>query len=436
MPEDPVDSFIDREREALISLRRDLHRHPELGWTEYRTTHRIAEELAPLDFELHVGRDALESTARMGLPDAGELAQNETRAREAGVPEERLQQMSGGHTGLVARWDTGRPGPHVALRFDIDALPIREADEDDHPPAAEGFRSEREGVMHACGHDGHAAIGVGVARFLREHSRELGGRFTLLFQPSEEGVRGARSMVERGWLDDADYFLCGHLGTSLEEVGAVAATTSGFLSSTNVEVWFRGRSAHAGGAPQEGKNALLAAANAALNLHAIPRHGDGATRVNVGQLEAGTARNIVPDRAYLGFQTRGATSELNEYMQREARRIVEAAARMYDVAYESEVVGEGIGVECDPEWVDLVREACEPDGLRVVPEGPVGGSEDATFMMRRVQERGGKATYMLFGSPTGGGHHHPRFDFREEAMEAGVRVLARTICHVTDGAVR
>lgn len=430
MLKDEINRFLIEHLEALVEFRRELHQHPELGWTEYRTTHRIAEELEPLGFELYIGRDALQSSARMGLPEPAELEANETRAREAGVPGERLRKMSGGHTGLVARMESGRPGPHFTLRFDIDALPIHESADPDHLPAAGGFRSRREGVMHSCGHDGHAAIGVGVARYLSANLDRLGGKYTLLFQPSEEGVRGAHSMVERGWLDGADYFLCGHLGTSLEETGAVAATTAGFLSSTNAVARFIGRAAHAGGAPNEGKNALLAAATATLNLHAIPRHADGATRVNVGELNAGAARNIVPELAIMGFQTRGATAELNEYMYAEARRIIDGAARMQDVECEMEVVGEGIDADCDPEWPGIVREACAASSIRVVDEGAVGGSEDATFMMNRVREGGGRATYMLFGSPTGGGHHHPRFDFDEAALGVGVETLTRTIEHV------
>ncbi|MGI8909997.1 MAG: amidohydrolase [Rubrobacteraceae bacterium] len=427
-----MEDFLDTQRERLTTIRRDLHRHPEAGWTEYRTTHKIGRELEGMGFDLTVGKDALDSNARLGVPGVEELSRHEERAREAGVPEDWLAKMRGGHTGLVARFDTERPGPHVALRFDIDALPVHESEGEDHRPKSLGFRSENEGVMHACGHDGHAAIGLGVAAFLRQFEGDLGGRFTLLFQPSEEGSRGAVAMAERGWLDDADYFLAGHLGTSVNELGTVAATTAGFLPTTKLDVRFRGRAAHAGGEPQEGRNALLAAVAAALHLHAISRHGDGETRVNVGTLTAGTGRNVIPDRAEMQIETRGATEDLDTYVAGEARRIIEASAAMHGVETEVEVVGRGIGAVCDEEWPGIVEEACE--GAKfvrcVLPEASIGGSEDATIMMERVRERGGKATYMVFGSPLAAGHHNPAFDWEEDAILVGVEAMGRVILHL------
>lgn len=424
-----LDGFLDEQRPKLSGLRRGLHRHPEVGWTEYRTTYRVGRELGDMGFDLSVGKDALESDARMGVPGVEELSRHERRAAEMGVPDDWLAKMRGGHTGLVARRDTGRPGPHVALRFDIDALPIPESDDEDHLPQELGFRSENEGVMHACGHDGHAAIGLGVAEFIQRYAEDLGGRFTLLFQPSEEGSRGARAMVARGWLDDADYFITGHIGTSLRETGAVAATTTGFLSTTKLDVTFHGKAAHAGGEPQEGRNTLLAAASAVLHLHAISRHGEGATRINVGKLCAGTGRNIIPDSAQMQLETRGETRELDEYVAGEARRILHAAAEMHGVEAEIEVVGRGIGAERDEEWVGIVREACEDSKniKRVLPEVSIGGSEDATLMMERVRQRGGKATYMLFGSPLAAGHHNPAFDWEEGTLLIAVETLARTV---------
>lgn len=422
-------AFLDEQRERLIPFRRDLHRHPEVGWTEYRTTYKVARELEDLGYDIAVGRDALDSESRLGVPDGETLSRHEERARGAGVPENWMSRLEGGHTGLVARLDTGRPGPHVALRFDIDALPVHESDDADHRPKALGFRSENEGVMHACGHDGHAAIGMGVAAFLRRFEGDLGGRFTLLFQPSEEGSRGARAMAEKGWLDDADYFFAGHLGTSVNDLGVVAATTVGFLPTTKMDVRFRGRAAHAGLEPQEGRNALLAAATAALHLHAIPRHGEGETRINVGTLSAGTGRNVVPDRAEMQIETRGATEALDAYVADQARRTVGASAEMHGVEAEVEVVGRGVGAACDPVWRNLIGEACKGAGFVrcVVPEASIGGSEDATIMMERVQRRGGKATYVLFGSPLAAGHHNPAFDWDEDALLVAVEATARVI---------
>ncbi|WP_236838840.1 amidohydrolase [Caldalkalibacillus salinus] len=423
--------FLARLRPQLTEWRRDFHQHPELGWTEYRTTYHIAQILKPLGFDITVGKDVLVSEERMGVPTEEELHTCEQRAVEEGVPEAWVEKMQGGHTGLVAQWDTGRPGPHFAFRFDIDALPILESQEDSHLPQQHGFRSRHEGEMHACGHDGHATIGLGLAHWIKRMKDELDGRFTLLFQPAEEGSRGAKAMVEKGWLDDVDYFLSGHIGIQSLPVGHVVATTSGFLATTKMNVLFHGTSAHAGFAPEQGKNALLAAAATALHLQGITRHSEGATRINVGTLEAGSGRNIIADFGKIQLETRGETTALNQYMVQEAQRIIQATARLYDVDVEIDIVGEGIGTESDQAWISVVEQACASSEhiQHVAPHIHAGGSEDVTYMMNRVQDQGGQATYMVFGTPLPAGHHHPQFDYDEDVLAVAVEALGRTVAY-------
>jgi aminobenzoyl-glutamate utilization protein A len=425
--------FIDI-RQQLTQWRREFHQHPEVGWTEYRTTYRIGKELESLGFTLSIGKEALESTARMGVPDHQQLKLCEEQAKQEGVSEEWIERMEGGHTGLVASWDTGREGPHVAFRIDIDALPITESTLESHHPTASGFRSRQAGTMHACAHDGHVTIGLGVATWIAQFQDQLNGRFTLLFQPAEEGIRGAKAMVEKGWLDHVDYFLSGHIGIQSLEIGDIVATTSGFLSTTKMNVTYTGASAHAGGAPHEGKNALLAAAAAALHLHAIPRHSAGVTRVNVGKIAAGSGRNIIADQGKIELETRGETTELNQYMVKEAKRIILSVAQLYDVQANIEIVGEGIGGACDEEWISMVQEACASSQKikRIIPHLEMGGSEDVTYMLNRVQQHGGKATYMVFGTPLSHGHHHPQFDYEEEVLEIAVEALVRTVGTIND----
>jgi aminobenzoyl-glutamate utilization protein A len=422
-----INSFMDHIRPQLIQWRRDLHQFPEVGWTEYRTTYRIGMELHGLGFKLTVGKEALDSEARMGVPDHKVLVQCEARAKEAGVPQEWIKKMEEGHTGLVAQWDTGKEGPHIAYRFDIDALPILEADLSTHIPQKEGFRSQYEGSMHACAHDGHAAIGLGLAHWIHQFKDQLTGRFTLLFQPAEEGIRGGKAMTEKGWLDDVDIFLTGHIGIKPFEVGTIVATSSGFLSTTKMDVTFKGKSAHAGGAPEEGKNALLAAASAALHLQGISRHSQGKTRINIGKIEAGNGRNIIADYGKIQMETRGETTEINQYVSSEAKRIIESVANLYDVQYHIDIVGEGIGGSSDDEFIPIVEQACASSTRikRIIPHLQMGGSEDATYMMNRVQELGGKATYMVFCSPLPAGHHHPQFDYEEEVIEVAIETFAR-----------
>ncbi len=426
-----VSEFVTSIGDDLTSWRRRFHQFPELGWTEYETTYLIGSELEELGYELYLGKEALVTEERMGVPVEETLQSAETKARNQGVPEEWLEKMKGGHTGLVAKLDTGRPGKHIAIRFDIDALPIAENKEGlaSHFPTKQGFQSHYPNVMHACGHDGHAAIGLGVATFLSAHQGALTGSFTLLFQPAEEGSRGAKSMVEKGWLDDADVFLSGHIGISPMQVGEVVASAKGFLATSKLDVTFTGRSAHAGVEPQEGKNALLAAAAASLHLHAIPRHSGGETRINVGTLHAGSGRNVIPDHAAMSLETRGETSELNQYMEDEAVRIIQSSALLHGVQAAIQIVGKGVEATDEPGWQEFLQEATAYNDRVVKVRGslPLKASEDVAYMLNHVRERGGKATYFIFGTPLAAGHHHPLFDYDEKVLEVAVNIYASSI---------
>lgn len=431
---DFIKDFIDSIEHELIQNRRELHEHPELGFTEYVTTYKIGRELEKLGFNLYIGKDSLISDSRLGKPSEEVLISNENRARELGVPEEWLEKMTGGNTGLVAYLDTGVPGKHIGMRFDIDALPIYESQDSDHLPFKEGFHSKRDGIMHSCGHDGHATIGIGIAQFLHQFKDKLSGQFTLLFQPAEEGGRGAKPMVDKGWLDTVDYFLSGHIGIHSLPVGEIAATTTKFLASTKYNVVYHGKSAHAGLEPNEGRNALLAAAAASLHLNGITRHADGATRVNVGKLEAGTGRNIIADYARMEIETRGETTALSDYMREEAFRILKATPGLYDVKEEIEVVGFAPSAECNEEWLEIIQKACNSsERIRnVIPVLPLGASEDVTFMIDHVQQKGGLATYLVFASPLPAGHHHPKFDFDETVIPTAVEALARVLMEIAN----
>ncbi len=292
-------------KEKLIRRRRDLHKHPESGWLEYRTSAIVADELTKLGFQVHVGKEVCKPESRMGVPSAEVLQAHEKRALAEGANPMWLERMHGGHTGVVGVLRTGRPGPVIALRFDIDSNELTESDSEAHRPARDGFASCHPGMMHACGHDGHTSIGLGVAEIVSRSADQLLGEIRLLFQPAEEGTRGAKSMVDAGWLNGVEYFFAGHIASRSRTLGEIVASIGGFLATTKMNVVFNGRAAHAGSSPHEGRNALLAAAASALHLHGISRHGEGPTRVNVGMLVAGSGRNIIPDRAEMKLEIRG-----------------------------------------------------------------------------------------------------------------------------------
>lgn len=424
-----IDEWIKKKESKIQTWRRHLHQRAEVGFCEYETTHYIVEQLQGLGFTLYTGEHVMDKEARFGVPSEQTLATHEERALTNGVPKEFLEEIKGGFTGVIAVLDTGRQGKHAAMRFDIDALPIEEAEEETHLPAKLGFRSTHAGMMHACGHDGHTAIGMATAHFISEHCKQLNGRFTLIFQPAEEGSRGANAIVQKGWLDNVDVFWSGHLGIKSLPVGTLVSGATDILATTKIDVELCGQTAHAGMSPHEGKNTLVAASSLVLGLHAIAPHGDGTTRINVGYMESGSGRNIIPGHAFLQLETRGSSTRENQYMKQEAFRRIEGAAQMHGVSAQIDIVGEGLAANTDHMWLTAIPEAVkESDYVSAVQDNlSLGGSEDVTYMMQHVQEAGGKAAYMIYGTPLVAGHHHRLFDFDEAALPVAVSALAHLV---------
>lgn len=279
--------------------------------------------------------------------------------------------------------------------------------------------------MHACAHDGHTSIGLGLAEALA--AGDFSGTLKLIFQPAEEGVRGAYAIVEKGHLDDVDYIFCNHLGVNVP-LGEVHGGSYGFLATTKMMAHFYGVSSHAGASPEQGKNALLGAATALLNIHAIPRFSTGDTRINVGVLEGGTAANIIPAYAKMVVETRSITEEINEEVENRVRNIIAHSAAMHELDYKIEVVGGAIPINYDVEMAELaLEEAKQVEGFHSFKHGEYNsmGSEDASFMIKRVQDRGGKGTYMAIGTDIPAPHHHPKFDIQEEILPRSVALLNR-----------
>ncbi|WP_066416379.1 amidohydrolase [Halorubrum aethiopicum] len=412
-------------------FRRDLHRHPEPAWCEFYTTARIVEALRERDLDtLHVGPDALAEEARRNVPDDEELAKWTDRAREAGADPEILDRLEGGYTGCVAVVERGE-GPVVGLRVDIDGLPILESDEGDHAPVAEGFRSENEGYMHACGHDSHATIGLGVLDAVLES--DFAGTLKVFFQPGEEKIVGGKPMAESGLLDDVDYFYAVHIGLD-HPSGEIVSGIDGFLAVNHFLAEFEGEPSHAGARPEQGRNTVQAMAAAIQNLYAIPRHADGATRVNAGLVGGGTATNIIPEESHIEGEVRGESTELADYMYDHAERVLHSAAEMHDCSVDITTMGAAPSATSDAALSDAIGEvARDVEGVTsVVESADLGGSEDATFMMERVQERGGLACYVGVGTDHPGGHHTSTFDVVERDIGLGIDVLSRAIRHVAE----
>lgn len=367
----------------MVKRRRDLHRHPEAGWTEFRTASMVIQELESLGYEVHFGWEVIDGSQQMGLPAKDVMDACMERAVEEGADKKLVAAMAGGRTGVVGILRTGRPGKTVALRFDMDCNEVEEAKDEKHRPYREGFFSLHPGCMHACGHDGHTTAGLAVAKILAGLKDELVGTVKFIFQPAEEGVRGARAMAAKGVVDDADYLLGAHL--MMPPVGFLGYDVRGFLATTKFDADFTGVPAHAGGMPECGKNALLAAANAAINIQGITRHSKGVTRINVGVLNAGTGRNVIPAHAHMEVETRGATTEVNDFVQKRAEEILKGAAMMYDVKVQFIQTGGAASGNNSPELSAHVRKTAERLGIfnRLEEVHDIGGSEDCSYFMER-----------------------------------------------------
>jgi aminobenzoyl-glutamate utilization protein A len=430
-PTEPGDVDDPTAPDHLVALRRDLHRHPEPAWREFYTTARIVEEIERIGVdELHVGPEALAVDERLNVPDDAELAEWRERALDAGADPDLVGHMAGGNTGAVAvlRQGDHESGPTIALRVDIDGLPRAESTADDHVPAREGFRS-KTGAMHACGHDAHATFGIGVLE--RVTGSDFEGTFKLLFQPAEEVIGGGKPLARSGHLDDVDHLLAVHVGLD-HPTGEVVAGIDGFLAVTQLRAEFAGEGGHAGARPEEGRNAVQALATAVQNLYAIPRHSEGVTRVNAGQVGGGTATNIIPEAAHLEGEVRGETTELRDYMNDRAHRIIESAATMHACEAEVTVEGAAPSATSDAAIVDLVHDlAGDVVGVdSVLRRDDLGGSEDATELMRYVQERGGLAAYVGVGTDHPGGHHTATFDVDERSLPIGIDLLSEAVLRV------
>ena len=259
-----------------------------------------------------------------------------------------------------------------------------------------------------------------------ENKDQLKGTFKLVFQPAEEGVRGAVAIVGSGILDDVDIIIGSHCGgkVKLSEVGLVH---KGVLASTKFDIYYKGTPSHAGNNPHKGHSALLAASATAMMIVGIPRHGDGASRVAVGRLVAGEGRNVTPVNAYMQTEVRGETAEINEYLCEKIEHIVKGNAEAYEVEGRIEKVGEATTIiEC-PDVLNDLKEIAQslPEVTKVVDLYSPAGSEDFTMMLRHVVQRGGVGGMFRWGC-NHHGHHRADFDLQDtQSMPIGFEVFTR-----------
>ena len=294
----------------MISLRRDLHRHPELGRHEQRTSERVEQELRALGLETHRIAD----------------------------------------TGIVGFLCGGQPGPCIALRADMDALPLQEKSEI-------CFASENPGVMHACGHDMHTAALVGAAELLAHHRSDLHGSVRFLFQPDEEGDGGEQRMVDDGCMEGVAAVFGAHVAPELP-VGKVAVHAgSAYAASNPFDIVVRGQSAH-GAEPHLGADTIVAASAMVGAIQTLVSRSvsplDSAV-VSVGAFHAGTARNIIADEARLSGIIRCFGQNRRHALVDKLIALIDGIAAAYGVQAQLDVEWGYDGVVNDPVATDTVR---------------------------------------------------------------------------------
>ncbi len=417
----------------FIEYRREFHHYPELGWREIRTSARVAEILEGMGFHCLMGTDVIRenSLSFEMLTDEEKRVEKERAIAQGAKPE--YVERTKGYSGVIAELNTQREGPVTAFRFDIDCLPYQEPKQEGYRPFDEGYLSCNDEHTHACGHDAHTAIGLGLAQALMERKDNLKGKIRIIFQPAEELYYGAQSIVDKGHLDDVTNFISIHMALTAEghplPSNTICCGCKDFVSDCQLDVTFTGRAAHPCGASQEGKNALLAACTAALNLHTIAPHEAGLCRVNVGVLNAGVVVNTIAPNAFMSVEYRGQNEEISAYARKRVFDILDGASKSYDLKYSVNDFGEIPSSQSDDAMMEVIQRAAGKVSWfeKIYFEGSIGGTDDAAVMMNKVQENGGIATYAGIGTNTTQPLHNPEFDLDEESIPATIAMLTHAV---------
>jgi len=355
--------------DQLIAWRRELHQHPELSNHEFHTTERITRWLRQGDVRL------------LPLP---------------------LK------TGVVA--EIGHGEPLIALRADIDALPIDEAV--DHP-----WRSQQPGVMHACGHDLHTSVMLGVAHRLRQQEQQLPGRVRILFQPAEETFNGAQQLIDAGALEGVQAIFGLHnapdlpLGTLRTRGGAFYANVDRFT------IRIRGKGAHAA-RPHEGIDSIVIGSHIVTALQTLPSRVFSsleAVVLSVTRFTAGNSWNVLPQSVELEGTVRTHNDAIREVIPHRMRQLIGSIAAGFGAEAELEWIAGPPALVNTPAWADFALELAQARGFATERGTPQMGGEDFAFYLHHVP-----GAFVSIGSASAFGLHHPGFDPHEGMLEPAV----------------
>jgi amidohydrolase len=388
IPQQSIRPALQALQPNLVDWRRRIHQRPELGFRETLTAAAIAELLNT-----------------WGIPHQTGIAQ----------------------TGIVAMLTGHQPGPVLAVRADMDALPIQE--ENTVP-----YCSQHPGIMHACGHDGHVAIALGTAYYLAQHPECFTGTVKILFQPAEEGPGGAKPMIEAGVLEhpNVDAIIGLHLWNNLP-VGTIGVRDQALMAAVELfQCIVLGKGGH-GAMPHQTVDAIVVGAEIVTALQTIVSRTvnpiDSAV-VTVGEFQAGSAKNIIANTARLSGTVRYFNPELQAILGPRIEQVIAGICQAHGAAYELDYRQLYPALINDPRMAQLVRSVAETvveTPLGVVPECQTMGGEDMAFFLQAVP-----GCYFFLGSANPDlslayPHHHPRFDFDESVLSFGVEIFVRCI---------
>lgn len=412
--------------EELIRLRRHFHKYAEPAWMEFLTTAKIIEELENYNLDLYYGKE-IYFNKRMGLPEKSILESYKNSISISDI--EKKEEILDSYTGLIAVLDTKKIGPNIGFRFDIDANELCESNSLGYLPNILNFSSKNSFAMHACGHDAHMSIGIELAKILASNIKKLKGKIIFIFQPAEEGVRGAYSLMNNPIIDKLDYLAGMHIGMDVKS-GEIGVGSHGFLATKKIDIIFKGKASHAGASPEKGHNALLAASSAVLNFNSLAQHSMGEARINVGKLNAGSGRNIIANKAKIEMEIRGENENIISYLYDGVNRIVEGSAISYDCSYEIEIKGQAPSlISYDEEFIKNLRNYYKEKSYKLV-DANLKGSEDIAYLLNEVRKAGGKTVHFILGSNLKDSHHSEEFDINEKDMLRGVDLMVDFVKYI------
>lgn len=389
---------------SLVLWRRDFHRFPELGFKEKRTSSAIAEKLTA-----------------WGIPHQAGIAETGIVATIVGTKQGNNQILIKGIK------KTKGLGKVFAIRADMDALPIQEEN-------VISYKSQIDGLMHACGHDGHTAIALGTAKYLWEHRDRFFGTVKVIFQPAEEGPGGAKPMIAAGVLENpqVDAMIGLHLWNNLP-LGTVGVRAGALMAATEYfHCKIIGRGGH-GALPQQTIDSILVAAQVVNTIHTIVSRNISPLEsavISIGEFHAGTATNIIADSAQISGTVRFFNPEVGIKLALRLEEAIAGVCAAHGATYELKYTKLYPPVINDQAIAELVRSVAEnvvetPAGI--VPECQTMGGEDMSFFLEAVP-----GCYFFLGSanPDKGlayPHHHPRFNFDETVLATGVEIFTRCV---------